>query len=422
MKKWLYPLLALPIFLLHQLALADVSADKLVEKNAHKVLQLEIYNRKTEEKISTGSGFFINNSGLLASNYHVVSRHVFSPEDYAIRIVHSDGHKTEAEVVDIDIVNDLSILQSSSSRNDFFQLSKKPPNKGVQLYSLGNPLDLGMIVAEGNYNGLVKKMFTDRINFSGAINSGMSGGPVIDENANVVGINVTTRKNQLGGLVPVDKLSAMLSRVNKHSGDATKNFPDQVTSQLIAHQKNIFEPILALPWPEKKINNSQVIGKVADFLTCGTKTNKSNEKRKYESYYLFCHQKEHMYLNSSSRIQGFGYGFEFIESDSLLETQLSGLYRNKMKGKKLKGSIGSRYITNFHCNQGVVENRYKNDMKVSFCTRAYRKHVGLFDVKFSGVLLSDKKQTVIFKFNLHAVSKEIATRFASRFLEAIKWD
>ena len=50
--------------------------------------------------------------------------------------------------------------------------------KGERIYAMGNPLDLGFTIVEGTYNGLVDKSYDERIHFSGAINPGMSGGPL----------------------------------------------------------------------------------------------------------------------------------------------------------------------------------------------------------------------------------------------------
>ena len=62
----------------------------------------------------------------------------------------------------------------------FFEISDTTPTKGEELFSLGNPHDLGMIVVPGTYNGLKKESFNDRIHFTGSVNSGMSGGPVVN--------------------------------------------------------------------------------------------------------------------------------------------------------------------------------------------------------------------------------------------------
>src|SRR5438046_9463079 len=82
---------------------------------------------------------------------------------------------------------------------------------------MGNPLDLGFTITEGIYNGLVEHSYNERIHFTGALNPGMSGGPAVTGEGNVIGVNVATRRGGqlVSFLVPARFAAALLQRVRE---------------------------------------------------------------------------------------------------------------------------------------------------------------------------------------------------------------
>lgn len=405
------------------IAQADISTDALVKQNAEKIAQVEIFNRASGQNVSTGSGFFINEQGLMATNYHVVSKVVFDADIYAIRYVDSLGEQQQAKLVDIDIINDLALLQTEIKQSEFFTLAADVPGKGHPLYSLGNPLNLGMVVTPGNYNGLIEHRFIERINLTGAINPGMSGGPTINSAAQVVGINVTTRGNQMGGLVPVSKLQALLSSYQdlKDSAD-TEDFIPKITQQLTAHQQALFTPLLASQWSVEELGATTILKEISDVLSCGTNTNESLDKRQYDYISVGCSLNEYTFLNQHSKLAGFSYSFALYESDKLNSTQLARLYHLAMNNKPRKSHVSYRDMTNFQCDQGILSTAVANNIKTSFCIRAYRQHEGLFDVRFAALLLGKEDKGLVAKFSLNGVSQHTAQTFASKFMENVKWN
>jgi S1-C subfamily serine protease len=67
----------------------------------------------------------------------------------------------------------------------------------------------------GVFNGLAEKGFVDRMLLSMPLNSGMSGGPILDERGDVVGTNVSTMRgsDSLSFGVPVSKVRDLLTRL-----------------------------------------------------------------------------------------------------------------------------------------------------------------------------------------------------------------
>ena len=64
----------------------------------------------------------------------------------------------------------------------------------------------------GPTNGLVEHSYEDRLLFSGSLNPGMSGGPSLNSQGDVIGVNVATAGSQLSFLVPVKKVKRMLAK------------------------------------------------------------------------------------------------------------------------------------------------------------------------------------------------------------------
>ncbi|MGJ8679415.1 S1 family peptidase [Paraglaciecola sp.] len=405
--------------------LAELSANDLIKQNENKIVQVTIVNKVSGQKVSFGSGFFVNTSGLLVTNYHVISRVVALPEDFVVQFIDLAGKQHEATLVDVDVINDLALVQTELTGTEFFELADNLPKKGQDLYSIGNPLDLGMIVVPGTFNGLINHRFTEEINLTGSINPGMSGGPTIQSDSKVVGINVTTRGNQIGSLVPVGKLHALIDSYqaakNQTKSTQSDDFTAQITQQLTDYQTALFTPILSSQWPTDTLGSAVVPQKIAEFLSCGSSSNQSNEKRQYDRVSTGCQLREWVSLNSSSKLSGFKYSFELRNSNQLNSLQLANLYQRAMRHNSSKSSISTRDTTNYHCEQGVIENETNHTMKTSTCVRAYRLYPGLFDVSFRALLLGKNDQALIAKFSLNGISRGTGQAFTTKFVENIQW-
>src|SRR5256885_623492 len=118
----------------------------------------------------------------------------------------------------LDVPRDLAVVKMDRAGLPYFDFDPRALGarlpKGERIYAMGNPLDLGFTIVEGTYNGLVDKSYDERIHFSGAINPGMSGGPVAGSDGRVVGVNVAKRLagEQVGFLVPARFAATLLAR------------------------------------------------------------------------------------------------------------------------------------------------------------------------------------------------------------------
>jgi hypothetical protein len=412
---------------------AEVTANDLIQQNRNKIVQVVIVNINSGQNVSYGSGFFVTDNGLLATNYHVISSAVTFPKDNKIQYVDFSGQKREATLLSVDIVNDLALLQAEENNTEYLLLGEKLPEKGTPLYSIGNPHDRGMIVVPSTYNGLINNRFTDKINLTGAVNPGMSGGPTIDAAAKVIGINVRTSGNQIGTLVPVVSLKALIARTKTSTHNASMDTADadtanieviraSISQQLFEYQSAFYGPILDSDWPLDTLGPAQVPQKLLPFLSCYSISNHDDEKRRYEMVGSRCQLADWISLNSGSSLLGFIYDFQWLKSTTLNKWQLSTLFQRQMNIDLAKNYLLNNDTTNYSCHQDLVTNQHNSILKTSVCIRSYRSYDSLFDVSFRGLLLGKDNEAVIAKFSLYGVSEETGQAFTRKFVENIKWN
>src|SRR6185369_5102152 len=163
------------------------AAERVYESAKPRILQVRTLLQAAGRQSSIGSGFLVNADGLAITNYHVVSQFALDPRTYRLEYLAPDGAKGALKLLAIDVANDLAAVKLERTSMPFFEfdpraLAGRLP-KGERIYAMGNPLDLGFTIVEGTYNGPVDKTYDKRIHFSGAINPGMSGGPVTGADA-----------------------------------------------------------------------------------------------------------------------------------------------------------------------------------------------------------------------------------------------
>ncbi|XUM20858.1 trypsin-like peptidase domain-containing protein [Bradyrhizobium oligotrophicum S58] len=162
-----------------------------------------------------------------------------SRSTYRLEYTGADGTQGGVTLLAVDLPNDLALVRVDKQNAPFFSFDKAALDgslpKGERLYSLGNPLDLGFTIIEGTYNGLVEHSYNDHIHFTGALNPGMSGGPAVNAQGQVVGVNVATRRGGqlISFLVPARFAAALLARgqdAKPAAADLRKDVIAQLTS------------------------------------------------------------------------------------------------------------------------------------------------------------------------------------------------
>ena len=136
-----------------------------------------------------GSGFIIDEKGLVVTNNHVIQ----DAEDILV-IVNGD-EEFKAKVIGADPLSDIAVLQLETE-DKFTPVAFGDSDKariGDWVIAIGNPFGLGGTVTSGIISARNRSIglsrYEDYIQTDASINSGNSGGPLFDMNGNVIGIN-----------------------------------------------------------------------------------------------------------------------------------------------------------------------------------------------------------------------------------------
>jgi S1-C subfamily serine protease len=166
-----------------------------------------------------GSAFFVDASGLLITNYHVISSEVDPAyEGYSrlyIRMGDAASPRVPAQVIGWDKAMDLALLKTELTPEYVFSVVDRViPQVGETVYAIGSPVGLEKTVTAGIVSALGRRFLQigDVIQIDAAVNHGNSGGPVVDPQGRLVGI-VFAGVEQYQGLnfaVPAERLAAAL--------------------------------------------------------------------------------------------------------------------------------------------------------------------------------------------------------------------
>lgn len=162
-----------------------------------------------------GSGFFISKDGYVVTNHHVISDCVDpSYEGYSrlyIKLADDPDTRIPAKVIGWDKTLDLALLKAEIEAPYVFALgSSDQLDVGTKVYAIGSPLGLERTLTSGIISAKDRKLFTagDVFQVDAAVNSGNSGGPLIDENGSVQAIVFAGVQNfqGLNFAIPVEYL------------------------------------------------------------------------------------------------------------------------------------------------------------------------------------------------------------------------
>jgi len=144
---------------------------------------------QTRKSAALGSGFIIDEKGIVITNNHVIQ----DAEDIMVRV---DGNKEyKATVIGADPLSDIAVLQIDS-KEKFIPVTFGDSDKariGDWVIAIGNPYGQGGTVTSGIISARNRSIglsrYEDYIQTDASINSGNSGGPLFDMNGDVIGIN-----------------------------------------------------------------------------------------------------------------------------------------------------------------------------------------------------------------------------------------
>jgi S1-C subfamily serine protease len=207
----------------------------VVEQSKTGVVSIAISEVSLDPQLGTvadsaniGTGFVIDDTGLVLTNQHVVSD---QGADYVV--VSWDGEEHEVVEIARDDVNDLAILRIEGDGLEALPLGDSSALKvGQMVVAIGTPLgDLPGTVTTGIVSGLGRSVtassggfwgttrtYEDVIQTDAAVNPGNSGGPLLDAAGNVIGINFATTSgaDNISFAIPIDRAKERIDEYNTY--------------------------------------------------------------------------------------------------------------------------------------------------------------------------------------------------------------
>jgi Do/DeqQ family serine protease len=209
-----------------------------------------------EHQRGQGSGFILDQSGVILTNAHVVDK------ADKVTVTLKDGRTFEGKVRGADPVTDMAVVKIEGKDLPTVKLGDSDQVEvGDWAIAVGNPLGLDNTVTLGIISTLkrtsaqvgIPDKRLDFIQTDAAINPGNSGGPLVNERGEVIGINTAIRADAMGigFAIPINKAKAIKDQLAKGEAIAHPYLGVQMTTLTPAlAQQNNTDPNAPFEVPE----------------------------------------------------------------------------------------------------------------------------------------------------------------------------
>jgi S1-C subfamily serine protease len=158
------------------------------EKEKEKERQKENIDNSQIVTASSGTGFFVSTNGHMVTNNHVI-------EGCDVVKAHYKGRELDADVLFTDRSNDLAIIKANIKPEKVFPVSNEDVSLLEDIIVAGYPLGKNISASIKTFKGSVTALAGFGDNYSNfqidaSLSSGNSGGPIINQKGNVVGVAV----------------------------------------------------------------------------------------------------------------------------------------------------------------------------------------------------------------------------------------
>jgi serine protease Do len=199
----------------------NIAARKEANQPSQPVIASSGEERSLRTELFSGSGFVIDPSGIIVTNWHVVR------DAYEITVTFDDSSRSPAVIMAAARTMDIALLkvdpQHPLAVGSFGNSDKV--HIGDPVFAIGNPLGLGMSVSSGIISALNRDIadtpYDHFLQTDAAINHGNSGGPLFDSQGEVIGLNTalyspTAGSVGLGFAIPSNDVRFVIERLRQY--------------------------------------------------------------------------------------------------------------------------------------------------------------------------------------------------------------
>lgn len=179
----------------------EIKTFKIKNEKINKVDNNILNYTKSMDQKSVGSGFFISEDGYILTNNHVVD------ESDKI-IVYYKNKEYEGELIGNDFYMDIALIKINVNNVKYFNIENNIGYEvGDDIITIGNPYGLGISVSRGIISGINRSMnnieFFNLIQIDANISNGNSGGPLLNCNGDLIGINTILYDDNAAFAIPI---------------------------------------------------------------------------------------------------------------------------------------------------------------------------------------------------------------------------
>ena len=177
-----------------------------------------LQSQKSSSSYSLGSGCIIDPSGLILTNAHVVERAA------KIMITLNGGKNCEAEIIADNSLHDIALLKLKNPPSGLQAIRCDQSGKlylGETVIAVGNPFGLDSSITVGSLSGTSRRftyrghvLFSDILQTDAIVYPGNSGGPLINIEGNMIGMNMSSYENApgIGFAIPLSRIENVLAK------------------------------------------------------------------------------------------------------------------------------------------------------------------------------------------------------------------
>lgn len=217
-----------------------------ISREAFQSTVIVIVENELGEQVSLGSGFYIGNNEIL-TNFHVVEE-AFTGH---VRLVGDTEKHPISSLLLFDPDKDIAVLSVSSLEAPVLTITDNPAMQvGDVVYAVGNPLGFEGTFSQGIISALRKFESQQFIQITAPISPGSSGGPILNNKGQVIGMLVSTIEGgqNINFAIPSNDIRGLLYR---------ERIPMTLDREIVI--KDLSHYTIGLAYYQRKFYNKSII-------------------------------------------------------------------------------------------------------------------------------------------------------------------